>query len=241
MKDQKPQNNTPGKKQLVTEMFNGIASRYDFLNHLLSMGIDKGWRKKLVKMAGDNKPNRILDIACGTGDLSIALAAIKPKTITGLDIAVNMLEIGKEKVNRIGLSGLISFVHGDSEKLPFSNGSFNLTTAAFGVRNFENLDKGLSEMNRVLSPGGRVLILEFSRVDRIPWKWLFNFYFRFILPTIGRIVSGHNAAYTYLPESVGQFPSGQDFLKHLEKAGFEKTTLTPLTGGVATIYSGFKK
>jgi len=240
MKDKK-KHNSPGKKQAVTEMFNGIAPRYDFLNHLLSLGIDKGWRKKLVKMAGENNPNRILDIACGTGDLSIALAKLNPKMITGLDIAVNMLEIGKEKVNRLQLSGLISFVHGDSEKLPFSDGSFNLTTAAFGVRNFENLDKGLSEMNRVLNKGGRVLILEFSRVDRLPWKWLFNFYFRFILPTIGRIVSGHNSAYTYLPESVGQFPSGLEFLERLEKAGFEKTSSITLTGGVASIYSGFKK
>lgn len=222
-------------------MFNGIAPRYDFLNHALSLGIDNLWRKKLVRMAAENQPELILDIACGTGDLSIALHTLKPKQITGLDIAENMLEVGKEKIARKGLSKQITLVHGDSEQLPFPDGQFHLTTAAFGVRNFENLDQGLSEMNRVLTKNGRVLILEFSQVEKQPWKALFNFYFRYILPTVGRIVSGHKSAYTYLPDSVGQFPSGDAFLQRLTRAGFTNTSRKTLSGGVATIYSGFKK
>ncbi len=230
-----------GKKEKVRDMFNGIAGRYDFLNHFLSAGIDKVWRRKLVRMAEESSPEFILDVATGTGDLAIALARIKPLRITGLDIAVNMLEIAAKKVKNLNLDPIINFVPGDSEQLPFEDNSFDLVTVAFGVRNFEDLDKGLSEMLRVLSPGGKVLILEFSTVTSFPLNYLYKFYSRFVLPILGRLISGHKSAYTYLPESVKAFPWGKSFLEHLGKVGFIKSSQLRLSGGIATIYSGIKK
>jgi demethylmenaquinone methyltransferase/2-methoxy-6-polyprenyl-1,4-benzoquinol methylase len=230
-----------GKKEAVRDMFNGIAGRYDFLNHFLSAGIDKSWRNKLVKKAASGKHEYILDVATGTGDLAIVLSKLPVKKIIGLDIAVNMLEIAKGKVKELKKDQLIEFIAGDSENLPFDDNSFDLVTVAFGVRNFEDLDKGLGEMLRVLKPGGRALILEFSTVTAFPLKHLYKFYSKYILPLMGRIISGHKEAYTYLPESVAAFPWGTGFLKHLDSVGYIKTSQFRLSGGIATLYEGVKK
>ena len=230
-----------GKKEVVRDMFNGIAGRYDFLNHFLSAGIDKIWRRKLVRLAAAGNHQEILDVATGTGDLAIALSGLQVKKITGLDIAVNMLDIAKVKVKEKKLDYLIEFIPGDSENLPFDTNTFDLVTVAFGVRNFEDLDKGLSEMLRVLKPGGRVLILEFSKVTAFPLKQLYLFYSKYILPLMGKMISGHKDAYTYLPESVAAFPWGTAFTGHLDRVGYIQTAQQRLSGGIATIYSGVKK
>ncbi len=222
-------------------MFDNIARRYDFLNHFLSLGIDRFWRKSLIRQARTYSPERILDVATGTGDLAIALAGLKNVRITGVDISEGMLDIGKEKVRNKNLEKIIELQKGDAEALPFSDGSFHLVTAAFGVRNFEDLSCGLKEMNRVLKPGGHVLILEFSTIRNPIWKGLFKLYFRGMLPLFGRIISRHSFAYTYLPESVGQFPYGDEFLGLLKSSGFEETRQKRLSGGIATLYSAEKK
>lgn len=229
-----------GKKEKVRNMFDTIAKRYDFLNHFLSFGIDNTWRKKVLKHAQTLKPGNILDVATGTGDLAIMLARCNPVHITGVDIAEEMLKIGREKIKQKGLSDLITLESGDSEALPFHDDSFDLVTAAFGVRNFEDLDKGLREMNRVLKPGAKLMILEFSKVSGFPWKMMFSFYFRFILPVLGRLISKHDFAYTYLPESVSGFPSGEEFLDRMKHAGFVKTHQERLSGGIASLYQGEK-
>ncbi len=223
-------------------MFDNIAHRYDFLNHFLSAGIDRGWRRKMVKMIAKNKPTGVLDVATGTADLAIALAKYTNSPITGIDISNGMLDIGRTKLKKIGRTQQIVLQQADSENLPFGDGSFDVVMVAFGVRNFETLDKGLAEMQRVLRPpGGMVAILEFSRPPRtFPIKQLYQFYFRFILPVLGRIISKDKAAYTYLPDSVGQFPDGKDFLEHLHKTGFDKTREDRLSFGIATIYTGHK-
>ncbi|MEI6577368.1 MAG: bifunctional demethylmenaquinone methyltransferase/2-methoxy-6-polyprenyl-1,4-benzoquinol methylase UbiE [Bacteroidota bacterium] len=230
-----------GKKEKVRNMFDSIAGHYDFLNHFLSFGIDKLWRHRVLKYASQQKPQKILDVATGTADLAITLSKCQPQQIVGVDISEEMLKIGREKITKKGLSGLITLKSGDSEALPFSDRSFDLVTAAFGVRNFEDLDKGLREMNRVLKPGAKLMILEFSKVSGFPWKILFNFYFKFILPTLGRLISKHDFAYSYLPESVNAFPSGENFLEHLKAAGFAETRQERLNGGIASIYFGEKK
>ena len=234
-------NPNDGKKEKVRQMFNLIAYRYDFLNHFLSFGTDFLWRKKLVNMAKPGKPKNILDIATGTGDLAIALARLNPQKIIGSDISEEMLKIGIQKIHTQGLDHLIGMKVADAEALPFDNEVFDLVTAAFGVRNFENLDVGLKEMSRVTKPGGTILILEFSTVTSFPWKQAFNIYFKGILPLIGKVFSKHDFAYRYLPESVGVFPYGLDFLHHLEQAGYIETSQRRLTGGIATIYRGVKK
>lgn len=222
-------------------MFNNISRRYDFLNHLLSMGIDKGWRRKAVKLLMEHPPTHILDIATGTGDFALAAAKTIPARVTGVDISEGMLDIGREKISTAGLSGRIEMRLADSENLPFPDQTFDAAMAAFGVRNFENLDRGLQEIARVLKPGSRLVVLEFSKPARFPVKQLFTFYFRYILPLIGRLVSKDPAAYTYLPDSVNAFPDGQAFLQRLENAGFIKNTQNPLTFGIASIYYGIKK
>jgi demethylmenaquinone methyltransferase/2-methoxy-6-polyprenyl-1,4-benzoquinol methylase len=228
------------KKHQVKSMFNSIAGRYDFLNHFLSLGIDYRWRKKAIKLVGTHYPKTILDVATGTGDLAIAAARLHPLKITGIDIAEDMLAIGRKKIAKKKLGHLISLETGDSENLQFNDESFDCVMVAFGVRNFENLGQGLSEMCRVTRKGGVVAILEFSKPEKFPVKQLYNFYFRFILPFIGRIISGNKSAYTYLPESVVNFPVGEQFLQMLENAGFVQTTCKPLTFGIATLYSGVK-
>ena len=229
------------KKEEVAAMFNNIAARYDLLNHLLSMGIDKGWRKKAVAIFKSNPPEHLLDVATGTADFAISALKINPGKITGVDISEGMLEMGRKKIREKGLQDRIELRYGDSEQLPFPNHTFDGAMVAFGVRNFGDLDKGLSEIHRVLKPGAKLVILEFSSPKSFPVKQLYWFYFRYVLPSIGKMVSKDPAAYTYLPESVKAFPDGNPFLERLIQAGFDKPIQKQLTFGIASIYSGVKK
>ncbi len=221
-------------------MFNDIAPKYDLLNHVLSMGIDIQWRKKVRRLLSTIEPKRILDIATGTGDLAIELAKLKPQEIIGADIAVDMLKIGEVKVSKKGLANIIKLEPGDSENLRFDDNYFDAVTVAFGVRNYENLLKGLQEMNRVMRPGGLVAILEFSKPHAFPFKNIYNFYFKNILPNVGKMVSKNDEAYTYLPESVQQFPENKDFMEVMKKAGYKNIKQQRLTFGIATLYSASK-
>lgn len=229
-----------GKKQKVRSMFNNIAHRYDFLNHFLSAGIDYRWRKTAIKIIGKKNPKTILDVATGTGDLAISALKIQPTKIIGIDIAEDMLAVGKKKLNTKDPGNIITLEKGDSENLRFEDSSFHAVMVAFGVRNFENLEKGLLEMYRVLDNDGQVMILEFSKPKSFPVKHLYSFYFKYILPTLGRMISGDQGAYTYLPVSVSEFPDGENFLKILQKVGFNKVAHKPLTFGIASIYTGIK-
>jgi demethylmenaquinone methyltransferase/2-methoxy-6-polyprenyl-1,4-benzoquinol methylase len=237
MKEVLPYTNAgKGKKEQVSLMFDSISPKYDLLNHLLSLGIDVIWRKKVVDYLKKQKPQNILDVATGTGDLAIALLKTGAVHITGSDLSAGMLAIGKEKIKHKKLTGQISLIQADAEQLPFKDQNFEAVTAAFGVRNFENLEKGLCEMYRVLKPGGDLAILEFSQPEHFPFRQLYFFYFRNILPVIGRIVSQDTRAYTYLPESVSEFPFGEKFLKILKQNGFKEPRQKKLTFGVASIY-----
>ncbi len=238
------------KKQQIAKMFDSIAGSYDFLNHFLSLGIDIYWRKKAIgvlsfhlrggriKIRGGRI--KILDVATGTADFAIEAAKLNPEKIIGIDISRKMLNIGREKVKKSGLENKIELILGDSEKLPFKENSFDAITVGFGVRNFENLEKGLREMHRVLKNTGIVVILEFSKPQAFLIKSIFNFYFKNILPFVGKLVSKDKTAYTYLPQSVQKFPDGKDFLTILEKTGFYDVRQTELTFGVASIYVGKK-
>ncbi len=228
------------KKEQVAEMFNNISKRYDFLNHFLSLGIDKGWRRNVVKLAKAEQPERILDLATGTADQVIALRATQPTEIVGMDISEGMLAQGRAKVAKKGLEELITLSLGDSENLPFDDDHFDVLTVSFGVRNYENLEKGLVEMLRVTKPGGKVIILEFSQPEKFPMKQLFGFYSKRILPAVGRIVSKDSRAYTYLPDSVEAFPYGTDFTDVLDRLGYRETSVWPQTFGIASIYTGTK-
>lgn len=221
-------------------MFDSISHRYDFLNHFLSLGIDKLWRKKAISTLKPFKPQHILDVATGTGDFAMEAMALSPVQITGIDISEGMLEVGRKKVAQRGLSSRMVLKQGDSENIPFEENKFDAVTVAFGVRNFENLEKGLSEIYRVLRPSGHLVVLEFSKPKGFPFKQLYNFYFKTILPGIGRWVSKDKAAYTYLPESVEAFPDGNDFTSILQNVGFKEVTCKPLTFGVSSIYTGRK-
>lgn len=221
-------------------MFDNISHRYDFLNHLLSLGIDKGWRKKAINLIRPLNPKQLLDVATGTGDFAIAALTLNPEKITGVDISAGMLEVGKKKIADRNLSNRIELLIGDSENLPFSDKSFDAVTVAFGVRNFENLERGLQEIYRVLKPGGMLVVLEFSRPRKFPFKHVYNFYFKFVLPKIGRLVSSDKSAYTYLPQSVEAFPDGENFLHVLKNVGFNNTQCRVLTFGVSSIYTGSK-
>ena len=229
-----------GKKEQVANMFNNISKKYDFLNHFLSMGIDIVWRKKAIKMLKSHQPKQILDIATGTADFAIESLKLNPDAVIGVDISEGMLEVGRQKLKERKLDHKIELRLGDSEKLLFDDNKFDAVIVSFGVRNFENLEKGLSDMCRVLKPGGKVVILEFSRPAKFPFKNIYNFYFKAILPKIGKVISKDRAAYTYLPESVQAFPDGQNFLKVLNKVGFKNTKCRPLTFGVSSIYIGEK-
>lgn len=230
------------KKEQVAEMFNNIAGHYDFLNHFLSMGIDRTWRKKAIKVVQSAKPKRILDVATGTGDLAIAAAkAVPDATITGADIAREMLEEGKKKISNQQLSPRIEMMQADSEHLPFGDAQYDAVMCAYGVRNFEHLEAGLAEMQRVMKPGGQLAILEFSQPRNFPIKQLYGFYFKYMLPLIGRMVSKHSRAYTYLPESVQAFPDGEQFCAILTRCGFASAKAHPLTFGVTTLYTATKK
>jgi demethylmenaquinone methyltransferase/2-methoxy-6-polyprenyl-1,4-benzoquinol methylase len=229
-----------GKKAQVAEMFNDIAGRYDFLNHFLSMGIDRGWRRKAIAEVTQVNPANVLDVATGTGDMAIAMAAAHKCKITGVDIAEQMLEVGRKKVAAKNLSDTITLKAGDSEALPFESAAFDAAMCAYGVRNFENLEAGLSEMCRVLRPGGKVVILEFSHPTRFPVKQLYKFYFKNILPVLGKWLSKNARAYSYLHESVMAFPEGRKFCDILTKCGFKNATAQPLTFGVTTLYTAVK-
>jgi demethylmenaquinone methyltransferase/2-methoxy-6-polyprenyl-1,4-benzoquinol methylase len=224
------------KKEQVAAMFDNIAGKYDFLNHFLSMGIDIHWRKKAIRLLKPYHPKYILDVATGTGDLAIAALSLNPDKVVGVDISEKMIEIGREKIKKKKLADKIQLLPGDSEKLIFIDDSFDAVTVAFGVRNFENLEKGLKDIYRVLKPGGVAVILEFSMPKKSPFKQFYNFYFRYILPVIGKMISKDYAAYSYLPDSVMAFPQGEAFTKILHSAGFNTTKYISLTFGVATIY-----
>lgn len=229
-------NSEQQKKQQVEQMFDNIAHRYDFLNHFLSLGIDKLWRKKAIRILSVYRPEKILDVATGTGDFAIAAAKLKTQKIVGFDLSEQMLNVGREKVKRLGLADVIEFRKGDSEDMPFASGEFDAITVAFGVRNFENLEKGLQEFYRVIKNQGVVIILEFSKPKYFPMKQLYLFYFFRILPLIGKMVSKDQSAYSYLPESVMAFPDDQRFLDILQRVGFSKARQKRLTFGIATIY-----
>jgi demethylmenaquinone methyltransferase/2-methoxy-6-polyprenyl-1,4-benzoquinol methylase len=228
------------KKEQVARMFDNISPNYDFLNHFLSLGIDRGWRRKAISLLKSVHPKEMLDVATGTGDFALAALKLNPDKITGVDISEGMLEIGRKKIKARGLNDRIVLLTGDSENLPFAENKFDAVTVAFGVRNFENLEKGLSEIFRVMKPGATLVVLEFSKPARFPFKQFYNFYFKAILPLIGRIVSKDKSAYTYLPESVQAFPDGKRFEGILIKVGFKNTTCTSLTFGISSIYTGQK-
>jgi demethylmenaquinone methyltransferase/2-methoxy-6-polyprenyl-1,4-benzoquinol methylase len=224
------------KKEQVADMFNNISPKYDLLNHTLSLGVDILWRKKAVRLLKPYAPKSILDIATGTGDFAVETSNLKPDEIIGVDISEGMLDVGRQKMVKKKLDGLITMEVGDSENLRFEDNKFDVVTVAFGVRNFENLKKGLREMFRVTSPGGHVMIIEFSKPGRFPVKQLYNFYFRAILPKIGKLVSKDNAAYQYLPDSVAAFPDGENFLEILNEVGYKEAKCIPLTFGISSIY-----
>lgn len=228
------------KKEQVQQMFDRIAPRYDFLNHLLSLGIDRTWRKRLMKILKAHQPQHILDVATGTADLALAARELNPVHITGIDISEKMLSIARNKIRQSEASSVIRVESGDAENLRFTDHAFDTVMVAFGVRNFANLKTGLCEMYRVLKPGGLLLVLEFAHPARFPVKQLYSFYFHRILPLIGKIVSKDNSAYRYLPQSVDAFPSGNDFLRELANCGFIQTKFTNLTFGIAAIYEGRK-
>ncbi len=234
-------NSGESRKEQIAGMFDRVAHRYDFLNHFFSMGIDKIWRKKAIATIQPIQPKHILDVATGTGDFAIAAAnALQPKSVVGVDISNGMLEKGKEKIIQKKLENTISLQYGDSENLPFTEGQFDALTCAYGVRNFENLERGLSEMNRVIRNGGRLAILEFSHPKNFPVKQLYNLYFRYIVPKVGAAVSKDNAAYKYLPESVKVFPEGKVFCEILTRCGFKNVQAKPLTFGITTLYTAEK-
>ncbi|MFN3940835.1 MAG: bifunctional demethylmenaquinone methyltransferase/2-methoxy-6-polyprenyl-1,4-benzoquinol methylase UbiE [Chitinophagales bacterium] len=235
-----PYNNTQAKKEQVETMFDNIAPRYDLLNRMLSFGVDIYWRKKAIRALRKSHPQTILDVACGTGDFSLAALQVQPAKIIGLDISQEMLNVGKKKIEKAGYADIIELKQGDSENIPFSADDFDAVTVAFGVRNFENLDKGLVEIYRVLKADGQLVILEFSKPGIFPVKQLFNFYFKTICPFIGRLVSKDARAYTYLYESVSAFPEGDAFIHHLHAAGFKKCTCVRLTFGICSLYTAIK-
>ncbi len=229
------------KKQQVELMFDNIAPQYDFLNRFLSLGIDTLWRKKVVRLLRKNQPQKILDMATGTADLAIETAKLNPKKIIGIDLSAKMLALGKEKIKARKLEHLIDLQQGDAENIPFDDNTFDAITVAFGVRNYENLDKGLKEMCRVLKKGGQLMVLEFSKPKKFPMKQLFNFYFKNILPVLGKMVSKDQRAYTYLPESVNAFPEGQAFMDKLEKCGYIPKKHYALTAGICSLYTAIKE
>lgn len=233
-------NDKAGKKKQVAKMFDNISPRYDLLNRLLSFGIDRYWRRVMVNKLKALKPYSILDIATGTGDVAIETLRLKPEKVVGVDISEGMMELGREKLRRKGLDKKIELRYGDSEKLPFSDKTFMAVTVAFGVRNFENLDKGLGEIFRVTKPGGMAVVLEFSKPRGFIMAPLYHFYSFYVLPLIGRLISSDQSAYTYLPESVQAFPEGEDFLVRLRQAGFQDCHLQRLTFGIVSIYTGSK-
>lgn len=233
-----PIGESPGKKEQVEAMFDSIAPRYDLLNRVLSFGIDQRWRRQAVDLLRDASPRRILDVATGTADLALQVLTLEPEKVIGVDISEEMLRIGRQKISEAGEEARVELRKGDSERLPFSDSQFDAALVAFGVRNFENLGRGLQEIQRVLRPGGKLVVLEFSHPQAFPVKQVYGFYSRYILPRVGGAVSGDAGAYKYLPDSVAAFPDGEDFLSQLGSAGFGELLWKPLTFGVASLYRG---
>jgi demethylmenaquinone methyltransferase/2-methoxy-6-polyprenyl-1,4-benzoquinol methylase len=232
---------TGKQKQYVRSLFDSIAYRYDLLNHLLSGGVDFYWRRKALKHLVTLQPKKILDVATGTADFAIATMRLQPENVVGVDIAEEMLKIGREKIAQRKLANIITLRSGEAENLPFEAGTFDAAVVAFGARNFENLEKGLQEMRRVLRSGGKIVVLEFSRPRIFPFKQIYFFYFTTILPLIGRVVSRHEEAYTYLPDTVMSFPDGEAFMGVLHSVGFTNVSEERLTFGIATVYEGLKQ
>lgn len=230
-----------GKKEQVADMFNNISKTYDFLNHFLSFGIDIIWRKKAIKSLKKYNPQILLDVATGTGDFALeAIKTLKPQKVIGVDISAGMLEVAKEKIKVQKLEKTFKVQLGDSEQLPFDDESFDAVTVAFGVRNFENLKNGLAEIQRVLKPNGKAIILEFSNPKSFPIKQVYSFYSKTFIPTMGKLFSKDSSAYSYLPESVIQFPDGQRFADLMMEVGFAETIIRPQTFGICTIYESTK-
>jgi demethylmenaquinone methyltransferase/2-methoxy-6-polyprenyl-1,4-benzoquinol methylase len=225
----------------VGKLFDSIAHRYDFLNHLLSGGIDHAWRRRAIEHLAEIHPKRILDVATGTADFALASVRLNPEQVIGVDIAEGMLERGRGKIRRRALEGVITLEPGQAERLRFETGSFDAAIVAFGARNFEDLRGGLAEMFRVLRPGGKLVVLEFSRPRTFPFRQLYFFYFRRILPLVGRLVSGSPHAYTYLPDTVLRFPEGEELLRILTDTGFGETAQERMTFGIASVYTGVKE
>jgi len=229
------------KKEQVAEMFDDIAYRYDFLNRFLSIGIDITWRKKAIKQLKNIDPKKILDVATGTADVAIMAARIlQPDKIIGIDISDGMLDFGRKKVERAGLGNLVELLNGDSETINFNDNSFDAVTVAFGVRNFQNLEKGLSEIKRVLRPGGKLVVLEFSKPKTIVVKQLYHVYMNIVAPNMGKMFSKNRNAYKYLDESIKKFPEGNNFTTILDNLGYTKTYRKPLSFGICSIYCGEK-
>jgi demethylmenaquinone methyltransferase/2-methoxy-6-polyprenyl-1,4-benzoquinol methylase len=229
------------KKEQVATMFNNISGTYDFLNHFLSAGIDIIWRKKAIRELSALQPKMMLDVATGTGDFAFeAIKILKPEKIIGVDISVGMLDVARKKIAERNLQHVFTVQTGDSEGLNFEDNHFDAITVAFGVRNYENLEKGLSDMLRVLKPGGKIVILEFSKPTAFPVKQSYNFYFKHLLPVFGKLFSKDARAYTYLNESVIAFPDGKSFTQLMDKVGYKSTKHRSLTFGISAIYTGIK-
>ena len=241
MSEVKPYRPEGSKKEQVAEMFNAISPKYDALNRILSAGIDQSWRRKTLREIRATGALNLLDVATGTADLALALAkGIPGSRVVGVDISAGMLEVGRSKVRARDLEGRVRLDLGDGEQLPYEESSFDAVTVAFGVRNFENLEQGLRDMRRVLQPGGTLAVLEFSQPTAWPLRSLYLFYFKNILPRIGRMVSKDASAYTYLPNSVQAFPYGEAFAAKLREAGFKSVRVRPLTFGIASLYLAIK-
>ena len=229
------------KAEQVERMFDHIAPAYDRLNHLMSLGIDRSWRRRAIRWLAPFRPQEVLDVATGTGDFALlACRLLRPHTLTGIDLSEGMMQVGRQKAAEAGLDGHIRFQREDCEALSFPDASFDAVTVAFGVRNFEHLDRGLQEMCRVLRPGGHLVILELSTPERFPMKQLFSIYSKVAMPVIGRSISHDNSAYTYLPESIRAFPQGEVMQESIRRAGFSEVSFKRLTFGVCTLYMATK-
>jgi demethylmenaquinone methyltransferase/2-methoxy-6-polyprenyl-1,4-benzoquinol methylase len=236
----KPYDTDREKKEEVAQMFNNIANRYDLLNSVLSLGIHKGWRKKCVQLLRSSNPKTILDVATGTGDFAIACMRLDPEKITGIDISEGMLQVGREKIHKLNLTGTITLQNGNAETVAFADSSFDAIVVGFGVRNFQDLQKGLANMYRILKPGGKLVILEFSYPSNTFIKGAYNFYFSYITPFVGKLLSKDTRAYSYLTESVKAFPNNEKFVALLDQLNFKDTGYKPLSLGIAAIYTGGK-
>lgn len=235
-----PYNTNDSKKEQVAQMFDNIAFRYDFLNSLLSLGIHKGWRKKCIRLLAARQPKYILDVATGTADFAIGAMKLNPVSVTGIDISEGMMKFGREKISKLNLNKTITLKYGDAETCDLPDNSMDAITVGFGVRNFENLEKGLINMLRILKPGGQLCVLEFSSPRKFPVKQFYKFHFKYITPTLGKLFSKDSSAYTYLPESIKAFPDNERFTAILEKTGYKKATYKSVGLGLAAIYMAEK-